>query len=425
VALLSFPSSPSNGQLYPTSPLPGQNQYEYESATQTWRLLGAATTVIPGCYGDAFTVPTFCVDAQGRITSVTNVAIAANTPDLQQVTTQGAVTTDTIDVGGLIAAGLTYPNVDGASGDYLTTDGAGNLSWIAGGTLTSITAGSGLTGGTITTSGTIALDSTAVIPPSAFTAVGDILVGTGAGTYSALPVGTDGYTLSANSSCAEGIEWVVSSGSPATPTVEGTVFALTDSATTLNTALGFDALSITATGAGNVAIGPSAGCALTSGSINTFVGPAAGCAVLDSTQNIGIGFQALGALTTGTGSNIAIGSLAGIALTNENFNVVIGAHPGPAGLDCQIVLADGQGTLRTQINECGAISPDGATYGTCGQFLQSSGATSNWTWANGARVVSVPATSGVGGTLGEVAFGTGFFYFFDGTQWLRVAGNTF
>jgi hypothetical protein len=130
VALLSFPSSPSNGQLYPTSPLPGQNQYEYESATQTWRLLGAATTVIPGCYGDAFTVPTFCVDAQGRITSAVNVSIAANAPDLQQVTSQGAITTDTIDVGGLIAAGLTYPNVDGASGDYLTTDGTGNLSWL-------------------------------------------------------------------------------------------------------------------------------------------------------------------------------------------------------------------------------------------------------------------------------------------------------
>ena len=86
--------------------------------------------MVPGCYGDAFTVPTFCVDAQGRLTSVTNVAIAANTPDLQQVTTQGAVTTDIIDVGGLIAAGLTYPNVDGASGDYLTTDGAGALSWV-------------------------------------------------------------------------------------------------------------------------------------------------------------------------------------------------------------------------------------------------------------------------------------------------------
>lgn len=130
VALLNFPSNPNNGDIYPTSPIPGQNQYEYEAATQTWRLLGAATTVTPGCYGDAYTVPSFCVDAQGRVTSVTNVAIAANTPDLQQVTDQGAVTTNTINVGGLVAAGLVYPLVDGASGDYLTTDGAGILSWV-------------------------------------------------------------------------------------------------------------------------------------------------------------------------------------------------------------------------------------------------------------------------------------------------------
>jgi hypothetical protein len=50
--------------------------------------------------------------------------------DLQTVTTAGATTTDTVDVGGLIASGLTYPNADGVSGDYLTTDGAGNLSWL-------------------------------------------------------------------------------------------------------------------------------------------------------------------------------------------------------------------------------------------------------------------------------------------------------
>jgi len=94
-------------------------------------LLGAAVGVTPGCYGDAYTVPTFCVDAQGRVTSVINVAISANTPNLQQVTTQGAVTTDVVTVGGIIASGLTYPTADGVSGDYLTTDGAGTLSWVA------------------------------------------------------------------------------------------------------------------------------------------------------------------------------------------------------------------------------------------------------------------------------------------------------
>jgi len=131
VALLSFPSSPTNGQTYPTSPLVGQNQYEWSAAEQTWRLLGPATAVTPGTYGDATNVGQFTVDAQGRLTSAVNVPISATIPDLQTVTTQGAVTTDTIDVGGLVAAGLTYPNVDGASGDYLTTDGAGNLSFAA------------------------------------------------------------------------------------------------------------------------------------------------------------------------------------------------------------------------------------------------------------------------------------------------------
>jgi hypothetical protein len=128
MALLNFPANPVNNQLYPTAPLVGQNQYQYEAATQTWRLLGATTAVVPGCYGDGTNVAAICVDAQGRLTSAVNVPIAI--PGLQQVTTQGAVTTDVIDVGGLIAAGLTYPAVDGAAGNYLTTDGAGLLSWV-------------------------------------------------------------------------------------------------------------------------------------------------------------------------------------------------------------------------------------------------------------------------------------------------------
>lgn len=129
MALLNFPLNPANGELYPSTPLQGQSQYEWEALTQTWRLLGPATSVIPGCYGDGLTVPTFCVDPQGRITSAANVPIAVNYPDLQIVTDQGATTTNTIDVAGIIAAGLNYPLSDGASGDVLTTDGAGLLSW--------------------------------------------------------------------------------------------------------------------------------------------------------------------------------------------------------------------------------------------------------------------------------------------------------
>jgi hypothetical protein len=49
--------------------------------------------------------------------------------DLQTVTTAGATTTDTVDVGGLIAAGLTYPVSDGTASQVMTTDGAGTLGW--------------------------------------------------------------------------------------------------------------------------------------------------------------------------------------------------------------------------------------------------------------------------------------------------------
>ena len=75
MALLNFPSSPINGQLYPVAPVVGQNQYKYEAATQTWRLEGAATGVLPATYGDATNVGQFTVDTQGRITSAVDVPI--------------------------------------------------------------------------------------------------------------------------------------------------------------------------------------------------------------------------------------------------------------------------------------------------------------------------------------------------------------
>ena len=75
MALLNFPSSPINGQKYPVAPLLGQSQYQYEAATQTWRLLGAATGVLPGTYGDATNVGQLTVDTQGRLTSAVDVPI--------------------------------------------------------------------------------------------------------------------------------------------------------------------------------------------------------------------------------------------------------------------------------------------------------------------------------------------------------------
>jgi hypothetical protein len=49
------------------------------------------------------------------------------------------------------------------------------------------------------------------IPASAFTAKGNILVGTGTSTYAAQAVGTNGQVLTANSAQADGVEWTTPS----------------------------------------------------------------------------------------------------------------------------------------------------------------------------------------------------------------------
>ncbi len=62
--------------------------------------------------------------------------------------------------------------------------------------------------------------------------------------------------------------------------------------------------------------------------------------------------------------------------------------------------------------------------GTSGQTLSTNGS-GTLSWITSTKVVAVPASSTSTGTKGQIAFGTGFFYFYDGVKWLRVAGSTF
>ena len=95
------------------------------------------------------------------------------------------------------------------------------LEWVSGtsGSVTSITAGTGLTGGTITSSGTIALNAACVISPTNLTAKGSLITATAPLTPSELFVGLNGQVLTACSACARGLTWITS--------IDGTVTSVT------------------------------------------------------------------------------------------------------------------------------------------------------------------------------------------------------
>jgi hypothetical protein len=75
MALLSFPPSPTSGQIYPVSPPAGTNIYSWDSTDQTWVLIGKASGVTAGIYGTPIAVPEITVDATGRITLAQNLPI--------------------------------------------------------------------------------------------------------------------------------------------------------------------------------------------------------------------------------------------------------------------------------------------------------------------------------------------------------------
>lgn len=124
-----------------------------------------------------------------------------------------------------------------------------------------------------------------------------------------------------------------------------------------NTAIGIETLWLNTHGSANTAIGFLASSANTTGSDNIAVGPNALIANTTGIRNIALGSSALADLliVDSTGNNVAIGYNTGRGIVTGIKNTIIGANVTglAAGLSNQIIIADGDGNKRIQVNSSG------------------------------------------------------------------------
>jgi hypothetical protein len=119
-------------------------------------------------------------------------------------------------------------------------DGAAWVASGATGDIEGVTAGTGISGGG--TSGTVTITNSMA---TAIDAKGDLIVGTGADTFSRLAAGTNTYVLTANSAEATGLKWVAPAAGGGGKVLQ-VVSATTTTATTIATTT-FTDTTITAT----------------------------------------------------------------------------------------------------------------------------------------------------------------------------------
>jgi hypothetical protein len=344
------------------------------ASTGDWFLVNQTA---PGIYAWSFLnvgvdIPTASTGTAGIVQLATNVQTQTGTDATLAITPAGAAATyvpisSLTGKGAIISASAANTPATlaaGTNGYYLVADSAetSGLKWAA-------------------------LPS--YIPASTFTAAGQIIVGTGTATYSALPVGTNGTVLLADSTCVGGLTWydpqqllqdyLTAKGSLITASAAATPFELTvgtdgqvlsacstetgglcwvdglSDATPLvagkilgctglsNTSLGCN--SSANTGVRNISIGGLTLFSNTVGEDNVAVGAAA-LRLADDSCNVAVGSFALCCLATGD-ENTVVGYRAGVAQETGSGTTAIGSGA---------LLASVSGCANTALGVCAGVN---------------------------------------------------------------------
>jgi hypothetical protein len=278
----------------------------------------ANTAVTPATYGTTTTIPQLTIDQQGRITAANN----------QTIPTANSTTT------GLLS-----------TADWNTFNSKGT------GTVSSVAAGTGLTGGPITTTGTLSLANTAVTPATYGTTT----------TIPQITIDQQGRITAANNQTI--------------PTANTTTTGLISNAdwNTFNskgtgsvTSVGLTMPSIfTVSGSPVTTTGTLSASLASQTAATVFAGPASGSAIPTFRGLVSTDIPALDAskITTGTFATARIPSLDASQITTGILPVANGG----TGKNTWSGLVYGSGTTLGDISD-----------GTAGQFLRIVGTTPSW-----------------------------------------------
>lgn len=123
-----------------------------------------------------------------------------------------------------------------------------------------------------------------------------------------------------------------------------------------NVAIGYNSLVTNSTGSNNIAIGENTLYVTNTGSSNVAIGYGALFLNTSGYGNTGIGTSALINVTTGQ-YNVAIGWQTGLGITTGNYNTIIGAGVSglASNLSNNIIIADGQGNRRINVDSNGNV----------------------------------------------------------------------